>query len=41
VIGEILDDDETALDSEDGIGCHDGAALSRESPGAFLHDLDE
>ena len=39
VIAEILDDDETALDSEDGTGCHGGAALSRESPAAFLHDL--
>lgn len=39
VIGEILDDDETAFDSEDGTGCHGGTALSRESPAAFLHDL--
>jgi hypothetical protein len=39
VMGEILDDDETALDSEEGIGCHGGTALSRESPAAFLHDL--
>lgn len=36
VIGEILDDDETALDSTDG---HGGTALSCESPGAFLHEL--
>ena len=39
VIGEILDDDETALDSTDGIGCHGGTALSRESPATFLHEL--
>jgi hypothetical protein len=39
VIGEILDDDETAADSEDGLGCHGGTALSRESPAAFLHEL--
>ena len=39
VIGEILDDDETAADFEDGLGCHGGTALSRESPAAFLHDL--
>lgn len=39
VIGEILDDDESAFDSEDGVGCHGGTALSRESPAAFLHDL--
>jgi hypothetical protein len=39
VIGEILDDDETALESEDGIGCHGGRALSRENPAAFLHGL--
>lgn len=39
VIGEILDDDEIAVDSEDGMGCHGGTALSRESPAAFLHDL--
>lgn len=38
VIAEILDD-ETALESEDGIGCHGGIALSRESPAAFMHDL--
>ena len=39
VIAEILDDDETAHESEDGIGCHGGTALSRESPAAFLHNL--
>lgn len=39
VIAELLDDDETALDSEAGIGCHGGTAMSRESPAAFLHDL--
>ena len=39
VLGEILDDDTTALDSEDGMGCHGGTALSRRSPAAFLHDL--
>jgi hypothetical protein len=39
VIAEILDDDETALDSDDGIGCHGGTTLSRQSPAAFLHDL--
>ena len=39
VFGEILDDGETALDSTDGIGCHGGTALSRESLAAFLHEL--
>jgi hypothetical protein len=39
VLGEILDDDETALDSGNGIGCHGGTALSRGSVAAFLHDL--
>jgi hypothetical protein len=39
VIAELLDDDETALESGDGIGCHGGTALSRENPGAFLRDL--
>jgi hypothetical protein len=39
VLSEILDDDETAVDSEDGIGCHGGTALARESSAAFLHDL--
>jgi hypothetical protein len=33
-----LDNDETALDSPDGIGDHGDAALSRESPAAFLHE---
>lgn len=39
VFSEILDDDETALDSDDGTGCHGGPSLARESPAAFLHDL--
>jgi hypothetical protein len=35
VIGEILDDDETTLDSADGIGCHGGTVLSREGRPRF------
>lgn len=39
VVAEILDVDQTALDSEDGTGSRRDTALSRESPAAFLHDL--